>query len=537
MSEKLSHNSTKAAQRQERAELTDEVKDLVNVDSYGRAHVPTGSGKASGNFLSNHEIEMIGAHKGQIEGGLEARNADYIINQLISHNGENELTDPQEIRDALVVGLDDLNFDDYDDEEIMQFVADKRRELAEYNGELVAEKETPSTAEADTSNPEVEQLKTENAELRAELAEMRKAIAELTAALKGGASAQAKQGFDVNTEVEAAKARLSQEAEEKAQAAIDAIHSTDQAKADKALLDDGKKSETAPNGELRLDEHGQAELNRILADEDQTSGSRAAQVTGDTFHTSTAEQTDNVPSSVVERMAAVRAATGNTENGATSAQSWVAARMDAIANASTGTSESASSSSRGVRARDWLRHPLASASERAVNARSGVRAEREGNNNRNRRKKLLAGFVLFGGAIGGGLLLMKGHDIFSYSIGGNGGNGGLDGIKDIPTDGPGKKTGGGNGGNEILTSVRVKPGDGEIKVTQSILEQQGIHVNTTDAQRIGEHANVDLLLRDNNYNDTSSTLDRIGAGPGTYDIRPGSAEALVKSARELGFRR
>jgi hypothetical protein len=170
--------------------------------------------------------------------------------------------------------------------------------------------------------------------------------------------------------------------------------------------------------------------------------------------------------------------------------------------------EDKSTENTGIRVRDWLRHPLASASGSMTGlfgAQSSARAERGGSSERRRMSRLSRGLGAAALLIGGGLLLMKGHDVFG-DRGSNGGNNPFGDIfKDIPTDdgGHGGNTDGGEGGNEILTTVRVKPGDGEIKVTQSILEQQGIHVNTTDAQRIGEHANVDLLLRDNNYNDTS----------------------------------
>lgn len=183
----------------------------------------------------------------------------------------------------------------------------------------------------------------------------------------------------------------------------------------------------------------------------------------------------------------------------------------------------------GIRVRDWLRHPLASAG----GAMAGAKAERSGeNNDRSRRKKRLAGFILFGSAIGGGLLMMKGHNPFDHST-----HGVLDNIPTVPEVPPA-----GTGpqvppaeGIDIIKSIRVNPGDGEIKVTQSILEQMGIHVNAADAQRIGEHAHVDLLLGDHNYDDASSTLNRVGGGPGLYNIRPGSVEALVQSAKDLGL--
>lgn len=80
----------------------------------------------------------------------------------------------------------------------------------------------------------------------------------------------------------------------------------------------------------------------------------------------------------------------------------------------------------GIRARDWLRHPLAAAGGALVGATT--KAERSGeNNDRSRRRKRLAGFILFGSAIGGGLLMMKGHNPFDHST-----HGVLDNLPTVP---------------------------------------------------------------------------------------------------------
>lgn len=151
-----------------------------------------------------------------------------------------------------------------------------------------------------------------------------------------------------------------------------------------------------------------------------------------------------------------------------------------------------------------------------------------------RARKLgwFAAGLVAGGAIT--YLRFKGHDVPE-----SGTHGALDpgdGLGNIPpVDGTG--TGPEAPVQEVIKSIRVNPGDGEIKVTQNILDQMGIHVNAADAQRIGEHAHVDLLVGDRNYDDTGSTLNRVGSGPGVYSIRPGSVEALVQSAKDLGLDR
>lgn len=190
--------------------------------------------------------------------------------------------------------------------------------------------------------------------------------------------------------------------------------------------------------------------------------------------------------------------------------------------------------SRKEKVTDAILHPFASA---AV-WRDGRRAERNGRL-MSRRERIIA--IMGGAAVMavGAIMTLKGHDVFSS------GHGSGSGLKDLIGDSvhdaakAAKKAADhahdGNGvGSE---SIRVHAGDGEIKVTQHILDKHGVHVNATDAQHIGEKANVDLLVNDNNYDDAHSTLNRIGDKPGLYKVRNGSVEALLRTARKLGFRR
>lgn len=90
---------------------------------------------------------------------------------------------------------------------------------------------------------------------------------------------------------------------------------------------------------------------------------------------------------------------------------------------------------------------------------------------------------------------------------------------------------------KLVETVRVNPGDGEIKVTQRILENHGVHVDALQAQRIGESANVhDILKADASYVHSGSTMDRIG-GTGDFRVRNGVVDKLLASASKLGFRK
>ena len=135
--------------------------------------------------------------------------------------------------------------------------------------------------------------------------------------------------------------------------------------------------------------------------------------------------------------------------------------------------------------------------------------------------------------IGGGLLLMKhGHDVSALHQGNSGGNGGNN---NIPPTLPDHNTSSGSG--VTPESIRVHAGDGEIKIDQRLLARHGIHVNATEAQRIGEHAGVHPLMGEKPYDDPNSTLDRIGVKPGSV-LRVGSdtVKKLLDSARQLGHR-
>lgn len=153
-------------------------------------------------------------------------------------------------------------------------------------------------------------------------------------------------------------------------------------------------------------------------------------------------------------------------------------------------------------------------------------ATRERGGRRGRIAAALGGAALL---IGGGLLLFKGHDPSA--------------IKEVVTpdvtppnvaDTP--LPDGNGGGRDLVETVRVRPGDGEIKVTQSLLESNGVHVNTTEAQQIGEHANVhDILKGDASYAHSGSSMDRIGR-TGEFETRKGVVSKLLKAARQLGYK-
>lgn len=150
MSEKLS--------KQDRANLTTSVGNLIDVDKTGHAHVPAGSvgsdfvdsnGKRhytkGGSFLSDHELKMLAAHADQIHEGYAAREAQNMLEVI------GDSTDPFEIREKLynngyiddeeydhVEGQDPLVDDGTDpltDDEIMQMVEKARDEAVGHNTE------------------------------------------------------------------------------------------------------------------------------------------------------------------------------------------------------------------------------------------------------------------------------------------------------------------------------------------------------------------------------------------------------------------
>ena len=146
-----------------------------------------------------------------------------------------------------------------------------------------------------------------------------------------------------------------------------------------------------------------------------------------------------------------------------------------------------------------------------------------------RRTRILA--MLGGAAIAAGTayFLIKGHDIRS----GHGGGAGTGTTPPNPTHQP--VIPGANVHHHVET-VRVNPGDGEIKVTQHILADHGVRVNTTGAQQIGEHAGVhDILKGDDSYAHSGSTMDRIG-DTGKFKVRAGVKAKLLKAAKQLGYK-
>lgn len=201
--------------------------------------------------------------------------------------------------------------------------------------------------------------------------------------------------------------------------------------------------------------------------------------------------------------------------------------------------------------RNW-RHPLAYLGGR-MNAAAAARAEARANGELKNNRRWIIGGVLAAAAFAGTALWLqsRGHDASAMNPnqggGGSGGSGGgLDLYKTTPHPNEGALPNGplrgyeinnaGNHGAAASEWVRVKPGDGEIRVTQTILDNHGITVDAKAAQRIGEHAGVDLLQRDSNYDDAQSTLNRIGGRPGKYRTQPNAAQALIDAAHELGYK-
>lgn len=117
--------SEKFSSKQEREDAVDSIKDFVHVDKNGKAHVPAGSGRKSGKFLSDHEVAMIEAHSEQIYEGDAAREAQNMLKNTVG-----VLTDPKDIRESLYVNayIDDEEYEDLSDDEILQYVADARTE-------------------------------------------------------------------------------------------------------------------------------------------------------------------------------------------------------------------------------------------------------------------------------------------------------------------------------------------------------------------------------------------------------------------------
>lgn len=268
-------------------------------------------------------------------------------------------------------------------------------------------------------------------------------------------------GFDVDAEVEATKAKLAEEAARKEAEAVAAINGTDQARADRELLDSSKSTSSE---EIDDSDTGASDL-KILGEQPVVSAEDLKLLGGN-------------------------------------------------------SADSGSSRSGKKRIRDALT-PAGAAAEVSAWA-----VTREKGGRRNRIAAALGGAALL---IGGGLLLLKGHD---PSV-----------VKDVVTpdvtptpDAPTPTPTGNGGGRDLIETVRVNPGDGEIKVAQSLLESNGVHVNATEAQQIGEHANVhDILKGDSSYAHSGSSMDRIGK-TGEFEARKGVVSKLLKAARQLGHK-
>lgn len=212
-----------------------------------------------------------------------------------------------------------------------------------------------------------------------------------------------------------------------------------------------------------------------------------------------------------------------------------------------------------------LRRPGGAAAEMTA-AFAGLKEKVVEKNPGYRRRRALGAFAALA-AFGGGVLLMKtGHDIFGGGHGSShgGAGGGIDTTAATPphngieTGTPQGKSGSGSkiaadtlqsghtgternfpNGDSLTGNgayVEVKSGDGEIHVLQHLLEANGLKVSAADAQRIGEHANIhDFLIGDSSYDDSYSTMDRIG-GVGNFKVKPGVVEAALKSADVLGLK-
>ncbi len=116
--------------KQARTELTDSVGDLVDVDKAGRAHISAGVGSKGGKFMSDHELQLIAAHADQIHEGYGARESESMLHEAVGI-----LEEPKDIRESLYAHgyLDEDEYNDWSDEEVMSFVDDARAEVAEYS--------------------------------------------------------------------------------------------------------------------------------------------------------------------------------------------------------------------------------------------------------------------------------------------------------------------------------------------------------------------------------------------------------------------
>lgn len=118
---------------------------------------------------------------------------------------------------------------------------------------------------------------------------------------------------------------------------------------------------------------------------------------------------------------------------------------------------------------------------------------------------------------------------------------GGDGGNETPPGDGGNETPPGDGGNETppgdggeftgnTTEMRIEPGDGEIKGIQNFLADNGIQVDTVQAEEIGGKLN-NILNDSLTYDDANSGLDRV-LRPGTYPLGPEKAQRLLDAANE-----
>lgn len=87
--------------------------------------------------------------------------------------------------------------------------------------------------------------------------------------------------------------------------------------------------------------------------------------------------------------------------------------------------------------------------------------------------------------------------------------------------------GGHSGSGLKTTEMRIDAGQGEIRGVQNFLADNGIKVDTTQAERIGE--SVKNILKGGTYDDPLSKLDRV-ATPGSYELGTKKAKALLQAA-------
>lgn len=388
-----------------------------------------------------------------------------------------------------------------------------------------------------TMQAQLEQLKAENAELKQQVEGLTQQVGELVELLRSKeatahSSSEAPEASKTEkTPDEAANGVLDTDdlaefrkllADEDAQNAYVPKHRAENTDEDSPIADAiqaerGESSEVALEGES-LEEYEARQPGRHTSGQlNNPSDRMQAIINGTALPTSEASAAQTGESNPSDRMQAIIDAAGSSEGEPTIPRS------------------------RGQRVRDALRQPDAVVAAWAAGRAERQAGETDPGQSKTRRRLSKAALFLVGAGIGAGAtyLRFRGQEVPASGSG-------LDLQQVLPgsvIEGGGSgnsgTTNGGTGGagHDQLRTVRVNSGDGEIKVTQHILEQAGIHVNASDAERIGRMADVDLLVGDKNYDDASSALNRIGGAAGVYKIRPDSADALVQAADRLGFKR